>query len=163
MTPHDEIAKLTESLRLTQAELAKVRFQLEDLMEEKASADESAAKTRELGAAATEGLRRVSTSGNGPKGWIKRRLMRHLANDDETAKIAILEESDLFDPAWYLGSYPKAAATGMTPALHYLREGAGKNFDPGPYFSTQEYRTAHPELGAENPLLHYLNVSRTAR
>jgi len=156
MTPHDEIAKLTESLRLTQAELAKARFQLEGLMEESASAADSAARARLLAEATAEGLAKVSTSGDGMRGWVKRRLMRYLANDAETAEIKILEASPLFDAPWYLVNHPDAAATAMTPALHYLREGAAKNLDPGPSFRTRAYKEAHPDLGTENPLLHHL-------
>lgn len=163
MTPHDEIAQLTESLRLTQAELAKARFQLEELMEGTAATEEAAARTRELAEATSLGLAAISTGGAGAKGWVKRRLIRSLANDQESADIALLSATPLFDPVWYLTTYPATAATGLAPALHYLRLGAGAGLDPSASFSTKAYRKEHPDLGAENPLLHLLRTRAEVR
>jgi hypothetical protein len=70
-----------------------------------------------------------------------------------------VESSELFDGAWYLEHYPKAAGAGIPPALHYIRHGAKQGNDPGPRFSTAGYLAAHPRAAATNanPLLHYLH------
>ncbi|TNM41273.1 hypothetical protein FHP29_08755 [Nocardioides albidus] len=72
-----------------------------------------------------------------------------------------MNASDLFDGPWYLRTYPGAAGSGASPALHYLRRGAGSGKDPGPDFDTRAYRRQHPELGSkDNPLVHHLRSRR---
>ncbi|UDY22658.1 hypothetical protein [Nocardioides sp. Kera G14] len=162
MTPHDEIAKLRESLRLTQAELAQARSRLESLMEPRAAADEAAANAHRLAEATATGLAAISSSGSGLRGWVKRRLFRYLPNDEETRDMRTLAASPLFDAAWYLLSNPTVAASGLSPELHYLRLGAAKNYDPGPHFRTRAYRDSHPDIGDDNPLLRHLRGADTA-
>jgi glycosyltransferase involved in cell wall biosynthesis len=69
-----------------------------------------------------------------------------------------ISRSDLFSAAWYLASYPDVAVSRMDPARHFLMHGAGEGRDPGPFFSTQAYLRAVPNLSPpdQNPLLHYL-------
>ena len=54
------------------------------------------------------------------------------------------------------------AATGLPPALHYLRHGAAAGHDPGPKFSTSGYLRKNPEVAASgaNPLVHHLEQQR---
>jgi SAM-dependent methyltransferase len=44
----------------------------------------------------------------------------------------LVASSPLFDPEWYLRTYPDVATSGMDAAEHYLRFGANEGRDPGP-------------------------------
>ena len=54
-------------------------------------------------------------------------------------------------------------ATGLPPALHYLRHGAAEGLDPSPRFDTTQYLADHPDVAASgaNPLLHHLRLTRS--
>ncbi|MFG1428759.1 glycosyltransferase [Roseixanthobacter glucoisosaccharinicivorans] len=69
-----------------------------------------------------------------------------------------LEQSNLFDPVYYLRRYPDVAAAGIDPLTHYLDHGAAAGRDPNPVFQTRWYVTQYPDVTklGENPLLHYL-------
>jgi hypothetical protein len=69
-----------------------------------------------------------------------------------------VRRSGLFDAAWYLGTYPDVAATGLDPVRHYLRIGATEGRDPGPRFSSRDYLEQNPDVARAgiNPLLHYI-------
>lgn len=87
-----------------------------------------------------------------------RRLVRALRLLRDRAR---LWRSALFDPLWYLDSYPDLhGATrfgrpwAADPAWHYLAHGADEGRDPGPLFSTSGYRL-QTDPGPANPLLHH--------
>jgi len=67
--------------------------------------------------------------------------------------------SGLFDAAWYRARYRDVAASGIDPAIHYLRHGAAEGRDPGPRFDSARYVDLHPEAAeaGTNPLLHFLD------
>jgi hypothetical protein len=73
---------------------------------------------------------------------------------------ALLEQSGLFDAAWYRSTYPDVVELGEDPAVHYLRHGAREGRNPGPKFDTQDYIKRYPDVSkaepAINPLLHYV-------
>ncbi len=66
--------------------------------------------------------------------------------------------SGLFDPTWYLDTYPEVATAGHDPFEHYVSMGASEGRDPGPRFSTRRYKQRYPDVvqSGVNPLLHYL-------
>jgi hypothetical protein len=76
--------------------------------------------------------------------------------------VALIETSSLFDPDWYLMSYPDVAASGADPARHYLQFGWRENRNPSPEFSTKGYLKAHKDVAAQgfNPLVHYLEYGQ---
>ena len=76
----------------------------------------------------------------------------------ELSDTELISGSELFDPNWYLSSYPDIAAAGLNPAAHYLSSGAAEGRDPGPRFCTEAYKRRYSEVVASgiNPLLHYL-------
>jgi SAM-dependent methyltransferase len=82
--------------------------------------------------------------------------------DGEPRKI--IEESGLFDAAWYRAAYPDVAAAGLDPIAHYLHHGAREGRNPGPGFDTIWYLSENYELRAAgvNPLLHYIEYGRDA-
>jgi glycosyltransferase involved in cell wall biosynthesis len=71
--------------------------------------------------------------------------------------IATISKSHFFDQRWYLMRYADVAASGMSPAEHYLKIGSRIGRDPGPRFSTSAYLKIHRDIAAAgiNPLLHY--------
>lgn len=79
--------------------------------------------------------------------------------------IELLAASELFDRTWYLAAYPDVAASGIEPAEHYLRYGAGEGRDPGPRFSTRQYLNRHSDVARAgmNPLVHYLSFGLEER
>ena len=53
--------------------------------------------------------------------------------------VAMIRDSGLFDEAWYLATYPDAAASGLDPVEHYLTAGAARGYNPNPLFDTGFY------------------------
>jgi len=78
---------------------------------------------------------------------------------DQTAETAArISESGLFDPAWYLTTYPDVAAAGVDPVVHFVADGVLEGRSPSALFDTSFYLSRNPDVGASgvNPLLHYL-------
>src|SRR5436190_4520645 len=70
---------------------------------------------------------------------------------------ALLEQSGLFDRAWYLQQHPDVAEhNNVDPVSHYLQSGAREGRDPSPTFSSSGYLETYPDVLAHgmNPLLH---------
>ena len=76
--------------------------------------------------------------------------------------IALLEQSGLFDRAWYLRQNPDVAQDKADPVRHYLLSGAREGRDPSPTFSTSGYFETYPDVLGQgiNPLVHYLKFGR---
>ena len=66
--------------------------------------------------------------------------------------------SGLFDPDWYLLTYPDVAAAGCDPLEHYMLHGAMELRHPGPLFDAPRYvaQNADDPAAARNPLLHFI-------
>ncbi len=68
--------------------------------------------------------------------------------------------SSLFDPNWYLATYPDVAKAGIDPLVHYLSSGHREGRDPGPKFSPCAYLEANPDVAqAGLPALWHCIVS----
>ena len=156
-----DVAKLEESLRSCRLELAALRAEQERWAEEHAELAHALDRLTTLSESLDRRLRESEHTA-GLRGWVKRRLLPSLASADELDQVSTLLASGLFDGAWYLREYPEVAATGLSPALHYLRHGAAEGKDPGPDFSSARYLRRHPRLvpGRDNPLLHHLSTGR---
>jgi hypothetical protein len=122
-------AGLTESETRAQAQLRALRDQLID---------------------AEAGLAKAKR-GRNSAGWTtpfskSRRIARALAN------------SGLLDAKWYLREYPDVAASGRSPAEHYVEEGYARGYRPNPFFDTRWYLERNEDVrqSGKNPLLHYL-------
>jgi len=76
---------------------------------------------------------------------------------DFEQQIEALHEADLFDPTWYLETYPDVVESGMSPKEHYVRSGAFEGRNPGPDFDTMAYYLANPDIAAMGwpALVHY--------
>jgi hypothetical protein len=155
-----------ETLRLCQLELAQVRSAQEPLMEALESTRAELMETQQrlavLARTISGELLTLPRSSSIPERglrWVRR---RRLSRSEEWRQAVRIEQSDLFDGTWYLEHHPAAAASGLPPALHYLRLGAAQGFDPGPRFSTSGYLSAHQKVASSgvNPLLHYLRPKK---
>lgn len=71
-----------------------------------------------------------------------------------------IRKSGLFDPAFYLETYPEVAEQSIDPLLHYLEEGAAQGYTPHPDFDVAFYLRQCRERGEEpgNPLLHFVRI-----
>lgn len=157
-----ELTRLREDLRTCRLELAAVREQHEADRELLASAAQAEERLTRLSAAVEDGLRKRERS----RRWVgplRRWGFPEAPTRAERTDLALIEASDLFDGPWYLRRYPGTAASGISPALHYLRNGAASNRDPGPDFDTRAYRRQHREMSpTDNPLLHHLRSGSPA-
>jgi hypothetical protein len=155
-----------ETLRLCQLELAQVRSAQEPLMEEleqtRAELSETRRRLAALAQTVSTELLTLPRSSSIPERGLRWLRGRRLARKEEWRQAVRIAQSDLFDGAWYLEHHPEAAASGLPPALHYLRHGAAQGFDPGPRFSTTGYLSAHQKAASSgaNPLLHYLRPKK---
>lgn len=70
----------------------------------------------------------------------------------------LIRQSRLLDAGWYFAKYPDARHGKPDAALHYLRVGASKGYDPHPLFSGRWYLEQSPDVAqvGVNPLVHYL-------
>ncbi|HEY0890612.1 MAG TPA: hypothetical protein VGE38_13470 [Nocardioides sp.] len=159
-----EVARIQATLRECQQALARAREQYEERAEAAATAVRLDHALTELTRHLHERLVAAERVPAGPRGWLKRRMFPHVPTPAEEADLAVLHGTPLLDGPWYLRRYPEVAATGLTPALHYLRHGAAADLDPGPDFSTLAYRRRHPVVAhtGVNPLLHHLRVTAGA-
>nr|VFJ64989.1 MAG: Glycosyltransferase, GT2 family [Candidatus Kentron sp. DK] len=73
-------------------------------------------------------------------------------------EIRVIEESGLFDRAWYLAEYPDVKETGMDPVRHYLWVGARLHRNPSSKFITAAYLSNNPDVAEQNlnPLVHFI-------
>jgi SAM-dependent methyltransferase len=69
-----------------------------------------------------------------------------------------LENSRMFDPAWYLEQYPEARRSGLSPLEHYCTLGWKEGKNPSRRFNTLHYLERVPEArrSGQCPLFHYL-------
>jgi hypothetical protein len=84
------------------------------------------------------------------------------ADVSEDEAIALISASPLFDPNWYLAQYPDVANAGVSPALHYVREGSLRKRKPSIFFDPEYYLGQNPAAAASrvNPLVHYLKIGQ---
>jgi len=88
------------------------------------------------------------------------RLLKRLARLDSKRKhveLSAITESGLFDPGYYLDVYPDVKAAGVDPAIHYFNVGDTEGRNPGPAFSTTQYKNMNPDVAAQGvtALGHY--------
>src|SRR4051812_9269364 len=73
-----------------------------------------------------------------------------------------LRKSGLFDPDYYLATYPDIADRNLDPLVHYLEEGAKEGRNPSAAFDAAFYLEQCREKGEQppNPLLHYIRLGK---
>ena len=71
-----------------------------------------------------------------------------------------IRRSGLFDPEYYLATYPDVADGNLDPLVHYLEEGARQGRNPHPGFRQRLLSGTVRQRGEQpqNPLIHYLRL-----
>lgn len=84
-----------------------------------------------------------------------RRKRKRVSND---SGMAVVLNSGLFDPDWYMAEYPDVAKYQEGALAHYFDYGAVEGRNPNSCFSTCWYQKTYPEVGLSgmNPLQHYV-------
>jgi ADP-heptose:LPS heptosyltransferase/GT2 family glycosyltransferase len=78
---------------------------------------------------------------------------------------ALIAESGLFDPEYYIAANPDVAALACDPLLHYLEYGAIELRNPNPSFDARAYARNWATRGQtpENPLLHFIALAHSQK
>jgi len=57
-----------------------------------------------------------------------------------------VEQSGIFDSAWYISQYPDVLRSGMNPLVHYVLFGAHESRNPSAWFDTAWYLSNNPDV-----------------
>lgn len=81
---------------------------------------------------------------------------------DERNSVKQIIESGLFDPGFYLATYPDVAVSGADPALHFVRHGARESRMPSRLFDVDEYYRLNPDARRSglNPIIDWLKFGK---
>lgn len=73
-------------------------------------------------------------------------------------EVDLIVGSTLFDPDYYLRSYPDVRGNGQNPLMHFVEWGWKERRNPHPLFDTDYYLRNNADIAKEgiNPLLHFL-------
>jgi len=84
-------------------------------------------------------------------------LLRRRRGSELKGHHRILARSGLFDPVWYVATYPDVGRSKVDPLVHYLLVGGFEGRKPNPYFDSAHYLERYPDLAESglNPLVHY--------
>jgi len=74
----------------------------------------------------------------------------------------LIKKSKLFDPVYYLFTYPDVRIADMDPLKHFMKVGWKEGRNPSEAFDTAYYLSANPDVrGMQiNPLVHYICYGR---
>ncbi len=74
----------------------------------------------------------------------------------------LIKKSGLFDPVYYLFTYPDVRIADMDPLTHFMKVGWKEGRNPSEAFDTAYYLSANPDVrGMQiNPLVHYICYGR---
>lgn len=158
---------LQDDLHHCRRELAQVREQQEEWMEQAALLPKAVASRDRFATALAKLLSTAYWGRQRPgqflPGGMRGRLARWVLEfgrrpDPDWQLIELIEQSPYFDPVWYLSEYPDVVGANQSPAEHYLHHGAAEGRDPGPDFSTYYYLQNAPEIAetSANPLVHFI-------
>ncbi|MBB4148595.1 hypothetical protein ACFSUK_15110 [Sphingobium scionense] len=69
-----------------------------------------------------------------------------------------VNDSGIFDEAWYTSTYQDVAIVGLPPLYHFVQFGLMLKRDPGPDFDTQYYLENNADVAAAgaDPVIHYI-------
>lgn len=158
--PEPDAAVLQAELAAARAELAELRAAQEQAGEREAelaaTADHAERAARFLSEALADRLRIDSAGGTRAGGLFKGR--QDSVTREEREQLELLRGSSLWDPAWYLRTYPDVVDLGEDPALHFLRHPYYPVRAPSERFDIRQYLIDHPDAVEQrvNPLVHFL-------
>jgi hypothetical protein len=169
-----EHEKLVQTLMSCRRELAQVRAKQEALMEQASMLPKVRLERDEIAKHLARQLSAIYWQQKGVSAFEARRSLRgrigkilrggrpgihEQAMQQRWEHISMIEGSPLFDGGWYLREYADVAAADVSPAEHYLLDGAAERRNPGPVFDTAYYLTRYPDVAESgiNPLVHYVS------
>lgn len=81
-----------------------------------------------------------------------------LFDNMEDKYVELIQQSEFFDPEWYVEQYPDVGLSSFDPARHYLKYGTLLLRNPSSLFSAKGYVERNEDVVKRgvNPLLHYL-------
>jgi GT2 family glycosyltransferase len=85
-------------------------------------------------------------------------LLARLVTGRKPTPLELLQNTELFDPAWYRESHADLRGRPLDAARHYLEHGASEGRNPHPNFDTRWYLRQNPDVAASgmNPLVHFV-------
>jgi SAM-dependent methyltransferase len=85
-------------------------------------------------------------------------VLRSCMNGRRRSVIRAIRASKVFDPAYYLSTYPEVAGARLEPLWHYLAKGAEEGRNPSQFFDPGFYASQNPGLNADglDLLYHFL-------
>ena len=147
----EDVQALTVALQECREELAVARGQVVDaaelLQDERRRHAHTRSEVENFTSALTAIFEYQRRAWSGPSsGWRRPLLRPGLAPVDqaEVDRLEVVATSPLFDAAWYLRTNPDVLATGMDPALHFVRSGAFEGRAPGPEVDVDAFLDANP-------------------
>lgn len=159
--PEPDVAELQAELAAARAELASLREAQESVAEREAALvaarDQAERTARTLSEALAERVR-IDSAGRGRGSVLMKGRQRPVTREEE-AQLELIRGSSLWDPAWYLRTYPDVVELGEDPALHFLRHPYHPTRrQPSERFDIRHYLIDHPEAIDQgiNPLVHFL-------
>jgi hypothetical protein len=80
------------------------------------------------------------------------------ATEVDESEYALVKASGLFDPDWYLSTYPDVLETRMDPVRHYLWIGAALGYQPSPQSDASCHLAEHLDTATshKSSLIHFL-------
>ncbi len=163
MTVHrsePEASVLQAELATARAELAELREAQEQTAEREAeliaARDQAERAARSLSEALAVRVR-IDSAGRGRGNKMLKGRQKPVTRQEE-AELELLRDSPLWDPAWYLRTYPDVVDLGEDPALHFLRHPYYPVRQPSERFDIRQYLIDHPDAVEQrvNPLVHFL-------
>ena len=158
--PQPDASALEAELADARAELAELRVAQEQVAEREArlvaARDAADRAARSLSEALAERVR-IDAAGRGRGGVLMKSRQKPPTRDEE-AQLEMLRGSSMWDPAWYLRTYPDVVELGEDPALHFIRHPYFPVRHPSERFDVRQYLIDHPEAVEQrvNPLVHFL-------
>lgn len=158
--PQPDVSALEAELADARAELAELRVAQEQVAEREATLvaarDAAERAARSLSEALAERVR-IDAAGRG-RGSVLMKARQKPPTRDEEAQLEMLRGSSMWDPAWYLRTYPDVVELGEDPALHFVRHPYFPVRHPSERFDVRQYLIDHPEAVEQriNPLVHFL-------
>ncbi len=158
--PEPNAAALQEELAVVRAELAELLRLQEQVAEREAelvAAKDQAERAARYLSEALAARVRIDTAGRGRGSGLLKGRQKPVTRDEE-AQLELLRGSPLWDPAWYLRTYPDVVDLGEDPALHFVRHPYYPVRAPSERFDVRQYLIDHPDAVEQriNPLVHFL-------
>ena len=93
-----------------------------------------------------------------PFHWLTLERNRRRGEKVWLQNVRLIQTVGLFDDDFYLRCRPDVAESGVSPLWHYMLHGAREGTWPSLLFDPRYYAAQSPDLGQENPLIHFINV-----